>query len=364
MMSSITGVPTLALLREVPTSRPMDLDKLMEFEAFCGRAEGKSEKTIELKLLAIRRLRAFLEAEGRSTDASQVTPDDVRRFIVHLQQCRRFQDHPYAHVQDDALSDVSVHGYLRSLRAAWNGWVREGLVDVSPFTRLTLPRPTERQKPVLSDDHLDTLFAAIDTSSPQGYRDLTLLSVIFDTGLRLSEATNARVADLDLKGGHLRVMGKGRRERTVPIALTTRKLLWKYLRQHRPEPMLPQDDFLFLTFDGRRLTKNRVESILRKYAAKAGVNGPACTPHGLRRAFCVGWLRAGGGLFQLARVTGHRDLEVLRSYANLDQSDVDAAHRQFSPVDNLRARGKLAPRKRRRDGSGTRRRRGAEEEPS
>lgn len=312
------------------------LDNLIEYEALCGRAEGKSLKTIELTALALNKLKRFLQENRLPTDASMIGPAEIRSFILHLQSCKRFAYQPYVRTQQSGLSGVSVNSYLRAIRAAFNRWVSEGLLETTPFEKVKVPKPPKRVMPTFSEEQLDAFFRAIDTgTTTEGYRDYTLFLLYLDTMCRLSEVTNAKVEDLNLRERTLRVVGKGNRQRLVYFGLVVQKALWKYIHFYRPEPAVPNYDYLFLTKDGRQLTKNRVEALMKKYGHRAGIKGLRCSPHMLRSTGCVLWLRNGGDIFTLQRITGHSSLEVLRGYLNLAQSDVDAAHRRNSPIDNL-----------------------------
>lgn len=330
-----TNIDSL-LAEVVQKSRITELDRLIEFETFCGQAEGKSPKTIEMTVLALRKLKAFLETNRLPTDAGMTTADDIRAFILHLQGCRKFERHPYARVQEQGLSPQSVNCYMRALRAAWNRWVAEGLVDSSPFGKVKVPKAPKKVMPAFSPEQIVALLGAIETSTPTGFRDHLLIHVYLDTGCRLSEIAGVTVKDVDLNGRCLRVAGKGGHERVVPFGVTVAKLLWKYINVHRPEPMLSQYDYLFLTLDGRPLSKNRVWAIVHKHGRKAGITGVRCSPHTLRHTTCLMWFRSGGDIFSLQRITGHSSLEVLKGYLNLAQSDVNTAHRRHSPVDNLK----------------------------
>jgi integrase/recombinase XerD len=319
-----------------------DLSALTDGYRLCARAEGKSPRTIELTTLALRKLKAFLEEMQLPTDAAMLRADDIWGFILHLQACRKFENHPYAKIQEQGLSPQAINCYMRSIRAAWNRWLSEGLVELTLFDRVKVPRAPKKVIPTFSPQQLDALLGAIDTSTPTGFRDYTLISTYLDTSCRLAEVTNLMMEDVDLKGRCLRVMGKGGRERVVPIGATVLKLLWKYINIHRPEPVLPQCEYLFLTRDGRRLTNNRVEAIMKRYAEKAGITGLSCSPHTLRHTACLMWIRNGGDIFSLQRMTGHSNLNILREYVSLAQTDVDAAHRRYSPVDNLKIGGRHA----------------------
>jgi len=104
--------------------------------------------------------------------------------------------------------------------------------------------------------------------------------------------------------------------------------------------MLPQNEYVFLTREGRPLTNSRVQALMKRYGRKAGITGVRCSPHTLRHTACLMWIRNGGDVFSLQRITGHSSLEVLKGYVNLAQSDVGTAHRRYSPVDNMRMGGK------------------------
>jgi integrase/recombinase XerD len=323
--------------RQDPVDRPcsININDLIDFESFCGQAEGRSNKTIELTTLAIRKLRDFLLDKNLPTDARAIGPNEIRAFTLHLKEMKKSKGHPYTKPQEQALSPHSINSYLRAMRAAWNRWVAEGLVESSPFTKVKIPRTPKKAMRTFSEGELELLFSAIDRSTAEGFRDYTLLNVYLDTMARLSEITELQMVDVDLKGRCMKVLGKGQKERVVPFGIKVQKLLWQYIRMYRPSPLSTQGDYLFLTRDGRPLTKNRVEAIMRKYVRKAGIRGTRCSPHTLRHSGCLQWIRNRGDLFTLQQITGHSSLTVLRGYINLDQSDIRTAHQQYSPVDNL-----------------------------
>jgi len=199
--------------------------------------------------------------------------------------------------------------------------------------------------PTFSQAQLEALLSSINTSTPEGLRDRLLILLYLDTAARLGEITNLKVSDINPAERCLKVFGKGQKERIVPIGVTTQKMLWKYLNLYRPEPAISRYNHVFLTRDGRPLTKNRVEAIMKKYGRKAGITGVRCSPHTLRHTACVMWLRNGGDIFSLQRITGHSSLEVLRGYVNLAQGDIAAAHQRYSAVDNLELRTPRKPKR-------------------
>ena len=330
-MSNVDDFLQEVLRKKAPT----ELDDLLEFYALCARAKGNSEKTIAHTTTVIKLLSDYLNNQGLPTDAREIYHRQIRGFILNLQHRSRFAHHPYAKPQNSALSPRSVNSYLRALRAAWNGWVSEGLVETSPFTRVKIPKAPPTLIATFSESQLSDFFRAIDVSTPEGFRDYTLFLMYLDTLARLSEIATLRLEDIDLKQRTARVTGKGRRQRIVVFGVRVQKHLWKYIRLFRPTPVLPIHDVIFLTRDGYPLTKNLIERRMHHYGKKAKIEGVRCSPHTLRHTGCLLWLRRGGDIFTLQRLTGHSSLEVLKGYLNLAQSDIGSAHSRYSPVDNL-----------------------------
>ena len=158
--------------------------------------------------------------------------------------------------------------------------------------------------------------------------------MLLDTGMRLAELIGLRMDDVDLRNRALKVLGKGAKERRLPIGKRLLAALWKY-QLHRPQPATGAIDNFFLTRDGWPLNKNRVETIIKNLGRKVGLHGVRCSPHTFRHTFCVQFLRNGANLFTLQQMTGHSSLEVLRGYVALAESDLNTAHQKFSPADNL-----------------------------
>jgi integrase/recombinase XerD len=315
--------------------RPLDIDDMIGWERLAGHAEGKSERTIETSCYALTNLKNFRIANGDSTFIADITVADIRGFLLYLRSSPRFANHPYAKKQETPLSPFTVNIIFRALRACWNRWVAEGLVPVSPLIHLKTPAIPTKIIAIFSVDQLGLFFNAIDTTSPEGFRNHTLFSCYLDTAARLGELTSLTMENLDLKNGLLKITGKGNKQRLVPIGRNVRKQLWRYIRVYRPLPLRPLDDFVFLTRDGRKLTNNRVEALMKKYGTRAGITGVRCSPHTLRHTACTMYLRNGGEIFSLQAITGHSSLNTLKRYIHLSGDDISAAHSKFSPVDNL-----------------------------
>jgi site-specific recombinase XerD len=316
-----------------------ELGQLIGGYQLCARSEGKSKNTIDIVANSVGYFEGFLRSEGLTTDVTRIGIREIRAFILYLQQKRGFSKHPFSRPQERGLSSHTVNCYLRSIRAFWSWLVAEEIIADNPFFRVRLPRPARKVVSVFSENQILRLLSVIDTSTPVGYRNYAIILTLLDTALRVSELAGITMDDLWLDDGLLKVMGKGGKERHIPIGAKVQRILWRYINRYRTQPLNPNSDFLFLTSDGRKLTKGRIEIMMSGYGKKASIKGIRVSPHTLRHTAAVRFLRNGGDVFSLQRLLGHASLEMTRHYCELADIDVKRAHVTASPVDNLRLLG-------------------------
>jgi site-specific recombinase XerD len=311
-----------------------DLSSLISGYSLCAQTEGKSRNTVAIVTNSITYLYDFLSSNGLSTDVTQIGIGEMRAFILYLQQKRCFSNHPYSKAQQRGLSGHTVNTYMRSIRAFWSWLVQEEIIDTNPFSKLKIPKPPKKVMATFSPYQFESLLDVMNGSA-ESYRDMVIILTLLDTGLRVNELINLEMNNVWLEEGLIKVLGKGNKERLVPIGKQIRKLLWRYINRYRPEPARPNLDNLFLTRDGRALTKNRVDSIMKYYGRIAGLTGVRCSPHTLRHTFAINYLRNGGDVFSLQKILGHSSLEMTRRYCELANVDIKKAHAIASPVDNF-----------------------------
>lgn len=314
------------------------LDNLFQGYKLCARTEGKSENTIRITCTTLTALKAFLEFKGYPDDVTEIGVNELREFVLHLQQVRAFEHHPFTKSQTKGLSGHAVNTYLRSIRAFWSWLLREEVITSNPFTRVKVPKPPKKVIATFSNKQLNAIFKLINTATPAGFRDWTMILVLLDTGLRASELVGLTTDNVNLEDGMVKVYGKGSKERVVPIGAKVQRTLWKYLQRYRPQPANPLCPTLFLTAAGNPITTDRLRTIIDKYARRAGIEGVRCSPHTFRHTCAISYLRNGGDVFSLQRILGHSSLEIVRIYVNYAEVDVKACHRRFSPVDNIEIR--------------------------
>jgi len=311
------------------------LERLLYGYRLSSLSEGKSPNTIAIVEASVRYLEEFLSKGGLSTDVSEIGANELRQFSVYLRECPRFARHRFTRPQTGHLSGHTINGYMRALQAFW-AWVeRESFTGENPFRKLKVPKAPKKVIPTFTEGQLHQLLSSVDPTSPAGYRDYTIMLLLLDTGIRCSELTGLKLADVNFESRLLKVWGKGSKERLVPIGAKVQKAIWKYIDHYRPEPATPRYDHVFLTRSGHPVTKDRLEAIVERYGNKAGITGVRVSPHTFRHTMAVTFLRNGGDVFTLQRILGHSSLEVLRGYVNLAQSDISRVHQRNSPVDNL-----------------------------
>jgi integrase/recombinase XerD len=315
-------------------SASTELSKLIEGYRICARSEGISENTIRLTGRAVSYFNNFLTRSRLPTNIESIGVSEIRSFILYLKESPRFTSHPSIKSRDRQLTGHTINCYMRSISAFWSWLKREGFIEKNPFSSIRIPKAPKKIITPFTEEQIQRLIQSIDTASATSLRTYAIILTFLDTGMRLSELLGLKKEDIDFRNKTLKVLGKGNRERRIPIGKRLLAALWKY-QLHRPQPATGSIDNFFLTQDGWPLTKNRVETIIKNLGKKAALQGVRCSPHTFRHTFCIQFLRNGANLFSLQQMTGHSSLEVLRGYVALAESDIKAAHQKYSPADNF-----------------------------
>lgn len=316
----------------------LELENLIQgFQLSC-QAEGKSPRTVEWYTAFLLRFLKFLQSNSLPTILGYIDKGHIRAFIRYLQTEART---PH---KGTSLSGHTVQGYVRTLKSFFSWVVREGYLESNIMAVIPVPKAPNKIINSFSAEQIASLAAACQRENSIGYRNLVMLMLMLDTGLRVSELIAIELDDVDLGEGFIRVRsGKGDRERLVPIGSVVLKLLWKYLNQSRPQPISEKIIKVFLSFDGLSLTRSGVQQMLRRCGKRAGISGVRCSPHTLRHSFAKNYLLNGGDTFSLQKILGHSSLASVRTYLNLFAVDLKKQHQRFSPVDNMADNKSLYP---------------------
>ena len=317
------------------TTLPADPKRLIAGYQLCASTEGKSPSSIAIVNASVEFFQRFLITQPDGKCLTDVTRYEIRAFISHLQQARCFAAHPFNHTQEKGLSGHTVNCYLRSLRIFYSWLVAEEILEANPFNNVKIPQPPVKVIPAFSGSQIEQLLKAINKKTATGYRDFAVILTLLDTGMRISELCGLKMEKLQLEDGMAMVLGKGNKERMIPLGKQLQGVLWHYIERCRPEPATTKCSYVFLTQAGKPLTRGRAQKMMTLYGQKAKLAGIRCSPHTLRHTAAISFLRNGGDVFSLQRMLGHANLEMTRRYCEIASTDVKRAHSIASPVDNL-----------------------------
>lgn len=272
---------------------------------------GLSVNTIAGYRRDLAKYQRFLKAH--SIGLTKVTIDDIRRYLYYLRKNQ---------------SPASCARNVAALRSFHKFLLQEGYVDNLPTEDLTTPKRPLRLPKVFSQRDIEKLLQKPNLLTPQGLRDKAILEVLYGAGLRISELVSLNFDDIDTETGFLRVMGKGAKERVVPLgSYAIRALLdysrkgWLKLAKHR----LPT---LFLNTRGRPLTRQGCWLIVKKYAEEAGIE---IYPHSLRHSFATHLLENGADLRSVQEMLGHASISTTQIYTHVSKKHLKEIYFKYHP---------------------------------
>jgi integrase/recombinase XerD len=220
---------------------------------------------------------------------------------------------------------------LSSFRRFYRFMLRDGLLTVDPTAQIAMPKIGRSLPKSLTEGEVDALLEAPTVTDPLGHRDRTMLEVLYATGLRVSELVSLKHNQVNLNQGVMRVVGKGNRERMIPLGEEAVGWLQKFMNGPRLEILLErQTDFLFPTRRGDRMTRQAFWHIIKRYSKKAGVD-KELSPHTLRHAFATHLLNHGADLRVVQMLLGHSDLSTTQIYTHVARERLKEMHGAHHP---------------------------------
>jgi integrase/recombinase XerD len=280
----------------------------------------KVERALSANTLAaygrdLERLAAF--AARRHRDVLELRQSDLAAFIGGLSA--------------SGLAPRSAARVVHAVRGLYRFALREGRIEDDPMENLRAPRVFRALPRFLTVEQVDALLAAPDVRMPLGVRDRAILEVLYATGLRASELINLRLADVDMELGVLTCLGKGRKERLVPIGSVARRWVRRYVQESRERLARGATvASLFLNKRGGRLSRMGLWGIVRRHAVTAGV-AHILTPHVLRHSFATHLLDRGADLRALQAMLGHADISTTQIYTHVTRERLRRIYDRFHP---------------------------------
>ena len=298
-------------------------------------AINRSPKTISWYMDILNRYISFLDTRGLFNTVDKLGKRELRAYIKHLQNSPRWENN--LHIRKDAgkLSPYSIQGHVRAIKAFWSWLLTEGYLEENTLSKFPLPKVPRTLVKTITLEQFKMLLSQIDRSTANGAKYYCILLVLIDAGLRVSELAKIRIEDVDLHYNCIRVMGKGLKERTVPISNITRRELIRYLNNSRPNLCSMECKYLFANKDDGAISINSIQQFLKRLLIKAGLGEVKCSPHILRHTFATRSLANGANVLVLRDIMGHESLMTTMKYAHLQPRDLQQQHAKFSPVAEL-----------------------------
>jgi integrase/recombinase XerD len=276
---------------------------------------GLSQNTLGAYRADLMTLGRGLAAQGKSIE--QASKADLLGFIADR--------------VEGGAKPRSTARQLSSFRRFFRYIMREGLRDNDPTADIEMPRIGRSLPKSLSEDEVDSLLNAPNTDEPLGHRDRAMLELLYATGLRVSELINLRQSQVNFNQGVLRIVGKGDRERLIPLGDESQRWLTDFIDGPRMEILLErQTDYLFPTRRGDRMTRQAFWHIIKRYADKAGIR-KKLSPHSLRHAFATHLLNRGADLRVVQLLLGHSDLSTTQIYTHVARERLKDLHSEHHP---------------------------------
>jgi len=293
--------------------------------------------------LAVDSYLIFLKVEkGLEKTSINSYANDLARFLRYLAQQKvpslkkisrkRIIDF-LTDTRQDELSPASQSHLMVSLRNFFRFLINEQKLVENPMHRLPLPKVRRKIPHVLSEKEVIQLIEATNKKTDLGVRDRAILELLYGSGLRASELIGIKMSDLRLTQGCIRVLGKGRKERIVPMGEPALEAVEVYLQSMRPKWLKKKggsSPFLFLNRSGNRLSRQGLFGLLKKYAVVAKLN-KEISPHILRHSFATHLLERGADLPVLQSMLGHADISTTQIYTHIDRRHLKEVHKKYHP---------------------------------
>jgi len=278
---------------------------------------GLSENSLAAYATDLREFSAFLKQ--KDFDLSEVSRQTLSLYLFHLRR--------------KGLASRSLARHLSALRGFFSYLADEGLADSDPAEFLENPKLPRKLPELLTIKEMATVLAQPDLSTKLGFRDRTMLELLYAAGLRVSELVQMKPFDFDPQVGVLRIFGKGSKERLIPIHYAAQEFLQNYLQSWRGQ-FKPVQDAVFLNRSGKGLTRQAVWKAIKRHALTAGITRNV-SPHTFRHSFATHLLEGGADLRTVQLLLGHADIAATEIYTHVQAGRLVQIHRQHHPRSNM-----------------------------
>lgn len=259
----------------------------------------------------------------KGLDPRQVPPSEISRYIGELTKSGR--------------KPATVARKISSLKQFFK-YLKDGvIIKDSPVTPFAAPKIVRYHPHYLSVREIESILAAIETVTPAGKRDRAILELLYGSGLRISELINLRFTDVEMEAGFIRVMGKGNKERLVPLGDYSKQALETFFEQRDQMTRGSKSKFIFVSRLGEKFSRVGLWKIVKKTVLKAGITKKV-TPHTFRHSFATHMLEGGADLRIVQEILGHADISTTQIYTTIDREYIIAEHKKYHPRELARSK--------------------------
>jgi integrase/recombinase XerD len=288
------------------------------FEAFLKLEKGLSKASVLAYLQDLRKLQSFVDIHIINRSLAQLNLEDLQAFISYLNELE--------------LSLNSQARIVSSLKGFYKYLILEDIIQDDPASLLSAPKSARTLPAVLSTEAIDLMLGSIDHSKKEGIRNRAIIEVLYACGLRVSELTNLKLSNVYLDVGYIKVIGKGNKERIIPIGEEAIKHLQFYLQDRLQMNGIKSEseDIVFLNRRGAQLSRNMIFMIVKELAKKAGLKVKV-SPHTFRHSFATHLIEGGANLRVVQDLLGHRSIITTEIYTHLDMNYLKETIQMFHP---------------------------------
>ena len=289
------------------------------FKAYLQLEKSLSDNSVEAYLRDIEKLTQYFTQNNVLKKPAEITLKDLQQFVKWVAEL--------------GMTDTSQARIISGIKAFYKYCLLENISQTDPTTLLEAPKLKRHLPDTLSVEEIETILSQIDLSKPEGGRNKAILETMYSCGLRVSEVVNLKISQLYLDVGFIRVIGKGNKERLVPIGSSAVKYITIYknsIRIHiQPQP--GNEDILFLNRRGSKLSRVMIFLIIKDLSAKAGIK-KTISPHTFRHSFATHLVENGADLRAVQEMLGHESITTTEIYTHLDREYLRKTLQNFHPA--------------------------------
>ncbi len=294
-----------------------------DFKYYLQVEKSLSENSIVSYESDIQKLMAFIEMFHPSKKPSDVTLQTLQEFLKYI--------------ADFHFTETTQSRIISGIKHFFKFLVLENYIQTSPAELLETPRIKRKLPVFLSVEEIDLMLSFIDRSTPEGERNLAMLETMYSCGLRVSELISLKLSDLHINDGFISVIGKGDKQRLIPIGKSALRLIDNYLTHHRSHIKIKKnnEDMIFLSKRGTSITRQMVFYVIKDLAEKVGIKKPL-SPHTFRHSFATHLVEGGADLRAVQEMLGHESITTTEIYTHLDQHFLRENILSYHPRNNLK----------------------------